>query len=206
MPRLAHTPASPAPHCRPDPPPYRVRAIVHDVMEQQSINKVLRKMVGVLVLIVVLTLVAMFGVSLAAGEALKESKVSGSVMTTLGGAALQVDTVESRKTLWHVGSASTNHLAKLKTITFYMDMTADASMNGWVEATFQVRRWGQPTLSAHHGPCWRQSEPFAHPSPPRRPRLCGLTRAPPFLAQTRSPAPTRGLPTWRRSRRRPARR
>ena len=175
-------------------------------MEQQSINKVLRKMVGVLVLIVVLTLVAMFGVSLAAGEALKESKVSGSVMTTLGGAALQVDTVESRKTLWHVGSASTNHLAKLKTITFYMDMTADASMNGWVEATFQVRRWGQPTLSELHGPCWRQSEPFPHPSPPRRPRLCGLTRAPPFLAQTRSPAPTRGLPTWRRSRRRPARR
>ena len=109
-------------------------------MAQQSINKMLRKMVGLLVLIVVLTLLAMFGVSLAAGEALKDSKVSGSVMTTLNGTPMQVDTVQSTKTLWHVGSASTNDLAKLKTISFYMDMTTDASTSGWVEATFQVRR------------------------------------------------------------------
>ena len=111
---------------------------MHDVMAQRSINKMLRKMVGLLVLIVVLTLLAMFGVSLAAGEALKDSKVSGSVMTTLKGTPMQVDTVQSTKTLWHVGSASTNDLAKLKTITFYMDMTTDASTSGWVEATFQV--------------------------------------------------------------------
>ena len=116
-------------------------------MAQQSINKMLRKMVGLLVLIVVLTLLAMFGVSLAAGEALKDSKVSGSVMTTLKGTPMQVDTVQSTKTLWHVGSASTNDLAKLKTITFYMDMTTDASTSGWVEATFQVW-WRRRRLAA----------------------------------------------------------
>ena len=73
--------------------------------------------------------------------------MSGSVMTTLNGTPMQVDTVQSTKTLWHVGSASTNDLAKLKTITFYMDMTTDASTSGWVEATFQVW-WRRRRLAA----------------------------------------------------------
>ena len=102
-------------------------------------NKVLRKMIWVLVLIVVLTLFAMFGVSLAAGEALKNSKVEGSVMQSLDGKTMQVDTIETVKTLWDTGSTSTNALAKMKSITFYMDLTTDPATQAWVDATFKAR-------------------------------------------------------------------
>merc|ERR1711871_778507 len=53
-----------------------VRGIVHDVMKTNQTNKMLKKFVGILVLIIVTSLVAMFGVSFAAGFALKDSKVS----------------------------------------------------------------------------------------------------------------------------------
>ena len=59
--------------CRPR---RRVRAIVADVVAQHSVNRLLKKVIAMLVLIILLALVAMFGVSIAAGIAMKESRVN----------------------------------------------------------------------------------------------------------------------------------
>ena len=82
--------------------------------------------------------VAMFGVSFAAGMALKESKVEGSTMTALNGDAMQVDTVESNVGLFDLPAVDTASLAKMKDVVFYADLTALASTGSWAEVTFKV--------------------------------------------------------------------
>ena len=131
--------------CRPR---RRVRAIVADVVAQHSVNRLLKKVIAMLVLIILLALVAMFGVSIAAGIAMKESRVNGGVLQTLEGAAMRVDSVESREALWDIGRTDTNTLSKLRTLTFYVDMTADAATNAWVDATFQARLHSVSTATA----------------------------------------------------------
>ena len=222
---LASVSAVKTPH-RATAPLCRVRSIVQDVLAQQSMNKVLRKMIWVLVLIVVLTLFAMFGVSLAAGEALKNSKVEGSVMQSLDGKTMQVDTIETVKTLWDTGSTSTNALAKMKSITFYMDLTTDPATQAWVDATFKARA-ATPSPFPHPGRATERSlrvlrpplpasylEFASSPPPPKRAcapgphvcvsRLCEPSH--PRLPARRLPVPTRRQPTWPTSRRSRARR
>ena len=55
--------------------PIRVRQIVLDIKETQGANKMLKKAVVGLFVIIALTLIALFGVSIAAGTALKEVRV-----------------------------------------------------------------------------------------------------------------------------------
>ena len=55
--------------------PIRVRQIVLDIKETQGANKMLKKAIVGLFVIIVLTLIALFGVSIAAGTALKEVRV-----------------------------------------------------------------------------------------------------------------------------------
>ena len=52
-----------------------VRQIVLDIKETQGANKMLKKAVVGLFVIIALTLIALFGVSIAAGTALKEVRV-----------------------------------------------------------------------------------------------------------------------------------
>ena len=58
----------------------------------------LKKFSGALFFIVLLLTGALFGVSLAAGETLKENHVKGGTMTDLTGEAVKVDQVESTET------------------------------------------------------------------------------------------------------------
>lgn len=150
-------------------------------------NKVLRKMIWVLVLIVVLTLFAMFGVSLAAGEALKNSKVEGSVMQSLDGKTMQVDTIETVKTLWDTGSTSTNALAKMKSITFYMDLTTDPATQAWVDATFKARA-ATPSPFPHPGRATERSLRVLRPPLPAS--YLEFASSPPPPQTSSRPGPT----------------
>ena len=57
------------------PAPLRVRRIVNDVAASEKSNSLLKKFSGALVLILLAMTGALFGVSYAAGESLKESHV-----------------------------------------------------------------------------------------------------------------------------------
>ena len=115
-----------------------VRQIVNDVMAQRSANKQLKKMICGLVALVVALVATTFATSLVAGIALKDTSVSGAVMTTLGGSAMQVDTVESNTRLFDLPGVGTTELAKMKDLVFYVDLTSLSGAGAWAEATFKV--------------------------------------------------------------------
>ena len=98
----------------------------------------LKKFSGALFFIVLLLTGALFGVSLAAGETLKENHVKGGTMTDLTGQAVQVDQVESTTTLWDIPAMATNDLAKMKDIVFIADLTSLAEVGSWVEMTMKI--------------------------------------------------------------------
>ena len=98
----------------------------------------LKKFSGALFFIVLLLTGALFGVSLAAGETLKENHVKGGTMTDLTGQAVQVDQVESTTTLWDIPALGTNDLAKMKDIVFIADLTNLAEVGSWVEMTMKI--------------------------------------------------------------------
>lgn len=126
-----------------------VAQIVQDIVEQKGKVKLLGRFVLVLVLLLFAALGAIFGVSLLASEASKESHVEGAAMTTLTGEALQTAPVESFvDTIFDLPSVSTNNLAYLKHVSFYADMTANAAVGGWVEATFKIEGAYQPSANA----------------------------------------------------------
>ena len=81
---------------------------------------------------------AMFGTSLIAGMALKDTKVQGSTMMALDGSVMQVDSCESNTGLFDLPAVDTATLAKLKDLVFYVDLTALAGAGAWAEATFKV--------------------------------------------------------------------
>ena len=98
----------------------------------------LKKFSGALFFIVLLLTGALFGVSLAAGETLKENHVKGGTMTDLTGQAVKVDEIESTTTLWDIPALGTNDLAKMKDIVFIADLTNLAEVGSWVEMTMKI--------------------------------------------------------------------
>ena len=63
---------------------------------------------------------------------------SSGAMTTLGGEAVQVDSVESTTTLWDIPGVETTSLAKMRDLVFYVDLTSKANVSAWAEATYKV--------------------------------------------------------------------
>jgi len=116
----------------------RVRQIVNDVMGAKESNAILKKFSGLLFVIILLLIGALFGVSLAAAEAVKESHVKGGTMTTLDGQAVQVDTLESTTTLWDIPAMTTYDLAKMKDVVVFADLTNLAEVGSWVEMTMKI--------------------------------------------------------------------
>jgi len=127
-----------------------VRNIVHDVMNLKLKNKQLHKMVAGLVVVVFLLIGALVGTSIVGavvgGERIKESKVPDCDDPLFKGTArcaqgnvVRTGQVESYyPTIFYLATGKTEQLANLKDVTFYVDMTADASVGGAVEATFKV--------------------------------------------------------------------
>ena len=120
-------------------PTCRVRNIVQDVMAANSKIGMLKKVVALLVVIIILTLIAMFGVSLAAGVALKDTKLDGEVgtynkaMLSTDGSPISVDVTETDLELFDLPIMSSQDLAYLSVVSAYVDMTAAAAVGGWVE-------------------------------------------------------------------------
>ena len=116
--------------------------VIGDLVGEKRKVKNLSKLVFALLVIVVLALASIFVVSMLAGNAIKESKVDGSLggeMTTPDGlSAVRVDGVESTTSLWDLPKVDTNDLAKMKDLVFYADLSTDATVGTWVEATFKV--------------------------------------------------------------------
>ena len=115
-----------------------MRQVVNDVMGAKESNKMLKKFSGALFFIVLLLTGALFGVSIAAGEAIKESHVKGGTMTDTNGLAVKVDTVESTTGLWNTPAMSTVNLAKMKDIVVYADLSNLAEVGSWVEMSMKI--------------------------------------------------------------------
>ena len=58
-------------------------------------------------------------------------------MTTIGGDAVQTESARSYTALFELPSVSTDTLAKMDSITMYVDMSS-APIAGWVEATYKI--------------------------------------------------------------------
>merc|ERR1719240_2441321 len=116
-----------------------VRGIVHDVMKKGQENKMLKKFTGVLTGIIMATLVAMFGVSFAAGFALKDSKVTTAPqvadtmpMMATDGSPVSVETSQSDLKFFALPTLSAAELAALTTFSAYVDMRT-GPIGQWVE-------------------------------------------------------------------------
>jgi len=112
--------------------------VIGDLVGEKRKSKNLTRLIFALLIVIVLALASIFTVSLAAGEALKESHVKGAEMKSLTGQPVRVDTVESTATLWDIPAVETDKLAKMKFVTFYADLSSMAGVNSWTEATFQI--------------------------------------------------------------------
>jgi hypothetical protein len=118
-----------------------VRQIVNDVQAQKSVNKQLKKFVGLMVLFVVLLIFALCGTAIvgavAGGNAIKESHVHDAEKVR-DGQPVATASLESFATIWQLPAADTNVLAYMRDITFYADLSAKAGVGGVVEATFKL--------------------------------------------------------------------
>ena len=116
---------------------------MYDVTEINTQNTMLKKFIKVLVGIIALTLLAMFGVSLAAGYALKDTQLGaaempGSVpMVSRDGTPISVDVSEASGRLFELPAQSTLLLSGLTHITAFVDMSS-APVGAWVEYTTGV--------------------------------------------------------------------
>ena len=125
-----------------------VRAIVHDIQAEQKKSKQLGRAVMALFLLVIVLIGALVGTAIAGamigGEAIKESKVPNcdgpDAPASCGeGKLVRTGSVESYyPNIFELATAKTEQLAKFKDVTFYVDMSADTSIGGAVEATFKV--------------------------------------------------------------------
>jgi len=115
-----------------------VRAIVSDIKNLKSANKNLKKAVGFLALLVVLALISIFGVSLAAGEAIKESHVKGDLMLSTTGGTVQTAGAVVHASIWDLPALAPAKLATIKTLEMAVDMRETEMIGAWVMSAFKV--------------------------------------------------------------------
>ena len=111
--------------------------VIKGAAESDKQKKLFARMLGVAVVIIFALIGAMLAMSMIAGEAIKESHISGQAMTTPSGQAVQMEPSNSHLTLWELPTAPMEVLARMASITFYANM-ANGPVGGWVEATFKV--------------------------------------------------------------------
>ena len=107
-----------------------VRGIVNDVLNQQKMNKSLKKIVFGLMFVLIAMIGAMFAVSYAAGEAIKESHVTGGVMTATTGEIVQVAVNENELSLFELPTLDVTDLAVLNRMSLYLDATNEPTLGG----------------------------------------------------------------------------
>ena len=122
-----------------------VRSIVNDLRNEKTAKKAYKGAAIGFFLILVLAMGAIFGVSLAAGQALKDSKIESAppaegeeggvakaVMETVDGVAVAVSVAEGESDIFDIVAMDMNELKDLKSVSVFVDMTADASIGDWV--------------------------------------------------------------------------
>ena len=112
--------------------------VIKGAAESDKQKKLFARLLVVAVLIIFALIGAMLAMGIVAGEAVKESHVTGQLMTTTAGDAVQVEPSRSYLSLFELPQASTASLAKMESLTMYIDMTTAAAISGWVEATYKV--------------------------------------------------------------------
>ena len=131
--------------------PVEMIEIMRTMSEGKKAAKRMGRSIMGLIALVFTLIIALVGVSISGamvgGEAIKESKVPDcsdpAVAAVAGkcdeGKMVRVGAVESFvDSVFDLPKVPTNQLAYIRDVTFYADMTSDASVGGPVEATFKV--------------------------------------------------------------------
>ena len=113
-------------------------SVITNLVNTKRAVKNLGKLVVALLLVIVIALASIFIVSMLAGEAIKESHVKGSLMTSKDGSAIQTDAASSSTTIFELPLEDTAGLGKINFLNFAVDMRSDATVAAWVELSMDV--------------------------------------------------------------------
>ena len=121
--------------------------VIKGAAESDRLRKLFQRLLVVAILIIGVLVSAMLGMGIIAGEAIKESHVSGAAeMVSTGGQAVRVDTVETSYALWDMPSLSSYELGKLEFFDCYIDMTSNPQVGSWTAASFKPAGMYKPTM------------------------------------------------------------
>jgi len=85
---------------------------------------------------------AMLAMGIVAGEQVKESHVTGAMMTSKSGDPVKTANIESESSIFDAAKLTPYQIGQVKFLSFYVDMTAattpGASMDAWVEMTIKT--------------------------------------------------------------------
>ena len=110
-----------------------------DVLKEKTAKKTYKGAVIGLVVLLGVAFAAIFGVSFAAGEAIKESHVNAEgVMTGLDGSAVKTEEVRSYATLYDLPKIETTILARLDQLTVGLAADGAGEWPAAAQATFKV--------------------------------------------------------------------
>jgi hypothetical protein len=131
--------------------PAEMVTVLRGMAATEKANTRLGRTVMALFCLVVLLIAALVGVSVAGavvgGEVIKESKIPDCSDPTVGAnedkcnpsKLTRVGAVESfLESIFDLPTVPTNQLAYMRDVTFYIDMTASATVGGAVEATYKL--------------------------------------------------------------------
>ena len=128
-PRRARADAGPSPLT-----PRRVRAIVSDVLKEKKAKKTYKGAAIGLFALLGIALAAIFGVSFAAGEAIKENHITNAEMKDLNGKTVKVDTTAPPiGSLWDIATLDTLGFINLKWAHLYVNQDGK-----WLETAVKL--------------------------------------------------------------------
>ena len=120
--------------------------VIKGAAESDRMKRLYRRLFLIAILVILALIAAMLGMSLVAGEAVKESHVpdcsdpsNADAARCASGNIVRVGEVESfYDSIFDLCTVPTEQLAYMRDVTLYIDMTAAANVGGAVEATFKL--------------------------------------------------------------------
>jgi len=113
--------------------------VIKGAAESDKQKKLFQRLLFVAMFIIVLLVAAMFVVSVAAGESIKESRVSpdAAEMKAPDGSVVSTGQAEVETTIWETALLTPYELGNLKFLSFYVDLTAVTAYAAWAEFTLK---------------------------------------------------------------------
>lgn len=113
--------------------------VIKGAAQSDKEKRLAYKLLAIAVAVIIMLIGSMLAVSIAAGEMVKESHVTGGLMTDAAGAAVRTDIAESDWGLFTLPEETIDNLSTLKKMSLLIDGTNDIALgNQVVEATFQL--------------------------------------------------------------------